>query len=99
MNAAKTLGRSSKSGKELPDQPALPARTRVRMSALGAIRCPNLAGREGVIIGSGHYRSTFRIMFDGFKSPTSLHSTYIEPMDEEENPPDGTETEGSGSQR
>jgi hypothetical protein len=50
------------------------------MSALGARRCPNLAGREGVIIGSGRYRSTVRIIFDGFKSPTSLHSTYIEPV-------------------
>jgi hypothetical protein len=57
------------------------------MSALGARRCPNLAGREGVIIGSGHYRSTVRIIFDGFKSPTSLHSTYIEPVVEEEESP------------
>lgn len=54
------------------------------MSALGAARCPNFAGREGVIIGSGRYRSTVRILFDGFKSATSLHSTYIEPVVEEE---------------
>jgi len=50
------------------------------MSALGAARCPNLVGREGIIVGSGHYRSTVRVMFDGFKSPTSLHSSYIEPV-------------------
>lgn len=54
------------------------------MSALGATRCPNLAGREGVIVGSGRYRSTVRVIFDDFKSPTSLHSTYIEPVGEEE---------------
>ncbi|MEH2536833.1 MULTISPECIES: hypothetical protein [unclassified Bradyrhizobium] len=54
------------------------------MSALGAARCPKFAGREGVTIGSGRYRSTVRIMFDGFKSPISLHSTYIEPVVEEE---------------
>jgi hypothetical protein len=54
------------------------------MSALGATRCPNLAGREGVIVGSGRYRSTVRVIFDDFKSPTSLHSSYIEPVSEEE---------------
>ena len=46
----------------------------------GAARCPNLAGREGVVIGTGRYRSTVRVMFDGFRSATSLHSTYIEPV-------------------
>ena len=50
------------------------------MSALGAARCPNLAGREGVVIGAGRYRSTVRVIFDGFRSPTSLHSSYIEPV-------------------
>ena len=59
------------------EQPPMP-QTRVRMSALGTARCPNLAGREGVVVGAGRYRSTVRVMFDGFKSPTSLHSTYIE---------------------
>ena len=82
MNPAKGLGPGNESEKELPDQPALPGRIRVRMSALGAIRCPNLAGREG-FVGTGRYRSTFRVMFDGFKSATSLHSTYIETIDEE----------------
>ena len=69
---------------EPPDeQPPVPQLTRVRMSALGAARCPNLAGREGVIVGAGRYRSTVRVMFDGFKWPTSLHSTYIEAVVEE----------------
>ena len=62
----------------------LPPQTRVRMSALGAARCPNLAGREGVVVGAGRYRSTVRVMFDGFRSATSLHSTYIEPVAGEE---------------
>jgi hypothetical protein len=48
------------------------------MSALGAARCPNLAGREGVVVGAGRYHSTVRVLFDGFKSPTSLHRTYVE---------------------
>ena len=54
------------------------------MTALGAVRCPNLAGREGVVIGTGRYRSTVRVMFDGFRSATSLHSSYIEPAAGEE---------------
>lgn len=69
-------------GRKTPEPPdeqlPIPQRTRVRMSALGALRCPNLAGREGVVVGAGRYRSTVRVMFDGFKSPTSLHSTYVE---------------------
>ena len=69
---------------EPPDEPPpAPQLTRVRMSVLGAARCPNLAGREGVVVGAGRYRSTVRVMFDGFKSPTSLHSTYIEAVVEE----------------
>jgi hypothetical protein len=62
----------------------LSPRTRIRMSALGAARCPNLAGREGVVIGTGRYRSTVRVMFNGFRSATSLHSSYIEPVTGEE---------------
>jgi hypothetical protein len=44
------------------------------------VRCPNLAGREGVVVGAARYRSTVRIKFDGFRSATSLHRTYIEPV-------------------
>ena len=57
---------SSRSPPEPPEErPGLLRQTRVRMSALGAVRCPNLAGREGVVVGAGRYRSTVRIMFDG----------------------------------
>ena len=76
---------SSRSPTEPPEQrPGLPPRTRIRMSTLGAARCPNLAGREGVVVGTGRYRSTVRVMFDGFRSATSLHGTYIEPVTGEE---------------
>lgn len=78
--SAMALG-SPRSPAEPPEKrPALPPQTRIRMTALGAARCPNLAGREGVVIGTGRYRSTVRVMFDGFRSATSLHSTYIEPV-------------------
>jgi len=65
------------------EPPLLPHNTRVRMSALGMMRCPNLTGKEGVVVGSGRYRSTVRVIFDGFKSPTSLHHSYIEAVREE----------------
>lgn len=68
---------SSRSPAEPPEQRPTP-RTRVRMTALGAARCPNLAGREGVVVGAGRYHSTVRVLFDGFKSATSLHRTYVE---------------------
>ena len=85
MNSAKVLRPRTGSRKASPDQqPPLSAGTRVRTSALGAMRCPNLAGREAVVVGSGRYRSTIRVMFDGFKSPTSLHSSYIESVVDEE---------------
>jgi len=78
MSTAMALG--SPRSPARPSEQRLPLQTRIRMSALGAVRCPNLAGREGVIIGAGRYRSTVRVIFDGFRSPTSLHSSYIEPV-------------------
>jgi hypothetical protein len=70
--------------------------TRIRMSALGAARCPNLAGKEGVIVGSGQYRSTVRVIFDGYKWPTSLHSTYVEAVAEQDCLPSGrTDRQGA----
>jgi hypothetical protein len=48
------------------------------MSALGAARCPRIADKEGIIVGGGRYTNSFRILFDGSKSPVSLHRNYIE---------------------
>jgi hypothetical protein len=33
-----------------------------------------------LIVGVGRYQSTVRIIFDGLKSPTSLHRDYVEPV-------------------
>lgn len=66
------------------EPPLLPKNTRVRLTTLGMVRCANLVGREGVVVGSGRYRSTIRVLFDGFKSPTSLHNTYVEAVPEED---------------
>jgi hypothetical protein len=54
---------------------------RFKMSPLGAIRCPRLANRKGVIVGRGqatHHVNAVRVIFDGSKSPTTLHRTYVE---------------------
>ena len=53
---------------------------RVKLSPLGAARWPRLADKERVIVGAGQYQSTVRIIFDGLKSPTSLHRDYVEPI-------------------
>ena len=54
------------------------AGARIKISALGAARCPRLADRKGIIVGSGRYHCTVRVIFDGSKSPMSLHQDYIE---------------------
>jgi hypothetical protein len=81
---AVVAGTKRQSDPNAPDEPpVLRKDTRVRLSTLGAVRCPNLIGRDGVVVGSGRYRSTVRVLFDGFKSPTSLHNTYVEAVPEE----------------
>jgi hypothetical protein len=67
----------------------MPIGTRFKMSALGAARSPNLAGKEGTIVGGGRYRNNVRVKFDGYKSPTSLHRDYIEPISEGSRNPSG----------
>jgi hypothetical protein len=58
--------------------PPIAIRMRVKMSALGSARCPRLADKEGVIVGGGRFQSSIRVLFDGSKSPTSLHRDYVE---------------------
>jgi hypothetical protein len=48
------------------------------MSGLGAARCPRFAERKGVVIGRVRHNSSIRVLFDGYKSPVSLHRDYIE---------------------
>ena len=56
---------------------------RFKMSARGLARSPSLAGKEGIIIGSGRYHNAVRVQFDGYKSPTTLHRDYIETIPSE----------------
>jgi hypothetical protein len=53
---------------------------RFRMSALGAARSPRLAEKEGTIVGVSRLNSSIRVLFDGSKSPISLHRDYVEQL-------------------
>jgi hypothetical protein len=56
---------------------------RFRMSVLGAARNPRLAEKKGTIVGSSRINSSVRVLFDGRKSPISLHRGYIEQVSSE----------------
>jgi hypothetical protein len=58
--------------------PPIAIGSRFKMSARGAARCPRLANREGIIVGRSRFNSSIRVLFDGSKSPTTLHRDYIE---------------------
>jgi hypothetical protein len=53
------------------------------MSALGAAQNPRLAKRQGTIIGRSRLNRSVRVIFDGRKSPMSLHRDYIEQISSE----------------
>ena len=53
---------------------------RCKLTSLGDARNPRLAGRQGTVVGSGRLNSSVRVLFDGRKTPMSLHKNYIEPV-------------------
>lgn len=53
---------------------------RFRMSVLGAARSPRLAKKQGTIVGASRLNSSIRVLFDGSKSPISLHRDYVEQL-------------------
>jgi len=70
---------SIQSGYRLPGTP-IAIGARFRMSALGAARSPRLAKKEGTIVGVSRLNSSLRVLFDGSKSPISLHRDYVEQL-------------------
>jgi hypothetical protein len=58
-------------------------RARFRMSVLGKTRNPRLADKEGTIVGGSRINSSLRVLFDGRKSPISLHRDYVEQISSE----------------
>ena len=47
---------------------------------IGGRRSPRLEGRTGTVVGFTHTRNGVRIVFDGFKSPQTLHRSYLVPI-------------------
>jgi hypothetical protein len=52
---------------------------RFQLTELGTQRCANVSGRAGIIVGFSRANGSIRVLFDGTKTPRSLHRTYIEP--------------------
>ena len=61
---------------------------RVGMSALGAERCPGLAGKLGTVIGGSVYNNSVSVRFDGNKSSITLHQSYLEVISPHDREPD-----------
>jgi hypothetical protein len=53
---------------------------RIKLSLLGAERTPCYSEREGTVVGSSRLTSSVRVLFDGRKTPVTLHKGYIEPI-------------------
>jgi ribosomal protein L21E len=51
---------------------------RIQISALGASRCPRLAGKTGAIVGRSIYANSVGVRFDGNKSASTFHRDYVE---------------------
>jgi hypothetical protein len=64
-------------------KPPVDIGARFKLSMLGAARNPHLASKEGTIVGGSRLNSSLRVLFDGRKSPMSLHRDYIEQIPSE----------------
>ena len=66
----------------MSDAPVVPQiGDRFKLSALGAERCPGLAGKVGTVIKRRLDSGIVTVRFDGNRNSTSLHRDYIEPTD------------------
>ena len=57
--------------------------SRFKINKLGAVRCPNLAGKIGTVVGLSHHNTGITVLFDGGKRPTCLHRDYISSTSEQ----------------
>jgi hypothetical protein len=70
--------RRSKTGLQLMPDSKFRIGQRIKMSPLGAARCPRLRHKTGNVIGFTKYKSRVAIIFDGNKAPIAIHINYIE---------------------
>ena len=55
---------------------------RFKMSRFGAIQCPSLADRVGIVLELSPSNTGVTVLFDGDRRPTCLHRDYISPASE-----------------
>jgi hypothetical protein len=79
-------------------KPDITIGSRVRMSPLGAERCPSLAGKIGTVVGGSVYNNSFSVRFDGNKSSTTLHQNYLEVIPPGDRVPDSVINPPNGDQ-
>jgi hypothetical protein len=72
--------------------------SRVRMSPLGAERCPSLADKLGTVVGGSVYNNSMSIRFDGNKSSVTLHQSYLEVISPYDHVPDSICSPSDGDQ-
>ena len=65
----------------LADQPGFAVGDRVRLSALGRERCPQMKDVVGTIVKASRLPSSLAILFDGRRTPVVMHRTYIESVE------------------
>ncbi|MGY0575874.1 hypothetical protein ACTGJ9_036555 [Bradyrhizobium sp. RDM12] len=57
---------------------------RFKLSELGTIQCPDLAGKVGVVVDISSRTTGITVLFDGAKRATVLHRDYINPSFDED---------------
>jgi hypothetical protein len=62
---------------ERPPASATVKGVRFELSKLGIVRNPRFAKRNGTVIGNSRVNNSVRVLFDGRKTPMSLHRDYI----------------------
>jgi hypothetical protein len=57
--------------------------TRFKINQLGAVRCPKLAHKIGIVVGLSRHNTSITVLFDGDRRATCLHSGYISSTSEQ----------------
>ena len=60
-------------GARVDDHEVLEPGTRVRLSALGKMRCPKMTRQTGVVVAVVPHSDFVRVLMDGNKDPSTLH--------------------------
>ncbi|TKV73674.1 hypothetical protein FDV58_36305 [Bradyrhizobium elkanii] len=61
------------------DEPIFQIGDRVHLSELGTSRLKKAPAKTGRVVGAGKAsKLAFRVLFDGMKTPVSLHQSYLE---------------------